>query len=52
MDDQLINILPYLGDPLILAGFVIFLLFGLYKYLVEKKILHPVDQKTNSRLVS
>ena len=49
--DKLVEVLPYLDHPLVLAGFVIFLLFGLYKYLVQKNILHQVDTETNSKLV-
>lgn len=42
---------PYLSNPLVLTGFAVFLLFGLYRTLVKSKLLRPVSPTASNRIL-
>jgi hypothetical protein len=45
------KIAPYLSDPLVLVGFVIFLFFGLCRYLLKRGIIPPLGKRHGFRIV-
>jgi DNA mismatch repair ATPase MutS len=45
------EIAPYIQDPLVLAGFVIFLFFGFCRLLVKKNIIPPLTKNLGYRLL-
>jgi hypothetical protein len=42
---------PFLGNPLVLVGFVLFLLFGVHRLLIKSKIIPPVPQSAAPAIV-
>lgn len=45
------KVAPYLSDPLILAGFTVFLFFGLCRYLLKRGIIPPLGKTQGFRIV-
>lgn len=45
------KIAPYLKNPLVLVGFVLFLFFGIHQQLIESGIIPPLDQQAGSAVV-
>jgi hypothetical protein len=43
------GIAPYLTNPLVLAGFGLFLFFGLLRALLRSKVMPTVTQRTGGR---
>ncbi len=49
--DKLADILPHLANPLVLVGFVLFLVFGIHRTLINSKILQPVPESDSGGIV-
>jgi hypothetical protein len=45
------KIAPFLTNPLVLVGFVIFLFFGLFRVLLKANIVPPVAQTTGGQII-
>ena len=45
------KITPYLTNPLVLIGLVVFLTIGLYTTLVKSKILPPVSARASGKII-
>jgi hypothetical protein len=47
--ERVFEIAPYLSNPLVLAGFGLFLFFGLLRALLKSKVMPTVTQRTGGR---
>lgn len=45
------QIAPYLTHPLVLVGFILFLVFGIHKLLIKSKIIPPLSETSGSTVV-
>jgi uncharacterized membrane protein len=45
------EVAPYLTHPLVLVGFVLFLVFGIHRMLLRAKIIPPLKPREGSKVV-
>ncbi|MGD0512671.1 MAG: hypothetical protein ABSA29_05175 [Terriglobales bacterium] len=49
--EEFSKVAPYLTNPLVLVGFVLWLVFEIYKVLIKSGILTPVSKATSGKIV-
>lgn len=51
MNIDFTKVAPYLQDPLVLAGFVLFLFFGFARYIIKKGLIPTLQEKSGYRIL-